>query len=83
MIQPNVFVLNFINFLLGEETNAGVRVFVADITSFCHCVVSDLMELLLSFLHACLSAAAAAISLSSPAFRCCFTALLHFVGSDV
>ena len=44
------------------------------------CVVSGRMELLPSFLHARLSAAAA-ISFSSPVSRCCFRALLHSVRS--
>ena len=45
------------------------------------CVVSGRMELLPSFLRARLSAAAAAISFSSPVSRCCFRALLHSVRS--
>ena len=44
------------------------------------CVVSGRIELLPSFLHARLSAAAA-ISLSSPVLRCCFRPILHFVRS--
>ena len=63
---------------VAELTNAGVTDFVAEITLYY--VVSGLVELLLSFLHARLSAAAV-IKLSSPVFRCCFSALLHVVRS--
>ena len=61
---------------MAEKTNVGMAVCRHHI----YCVVSGRMELLPSFLHARLSAAAA-ISLSSPVLRCYFRPLLHFVRS--
>ena len=58
--------------LMAENTNVGMAVFIADITSMCGLGLDGAGVLLSARLSA-----AAAISLSSPVLRCC--SLFYFV----
>ena len=62
---------------MAEETNAGLTVFVADITSMWGSGSGGAAALLsaCSFVRCCSQ------HLSYPVLRCCFRALLHFVRS--